>query len=458
MERKFSLRLFSFFTILFLSLELFILISDAEADDYLSLVPQKITFIGEKSLNNQVVNLERALNIIAKENATITNVTLLASTLYSVNTSDSITSDNISFSKNNFNLTSGSFEEVSIKIEISDQKAGVYEGYLFLFFNANRTETIDLQLILEENYILSFIRIALIIATIISVSSLTFLILLSHRWSEVLNLIVSLILVLIGIFAILFLSPFNATVNLALITTLFAPFIGYIISILNSKRDFQNKTNELSYGYRDKMVQEDSTIIREIIGELSVHFAYLIADDWPKPSKIPDEIWKKSKKVGIISDIHTSFLARYYRYIPVYNQCVDKLLELSKKRVDVQDSLEKNFEKLRENVREVETLLYLTLIYDLGLIQQRFLAKELVKFPLHMSELLKTQLVKFDIMRNNQTINREVYSEENAREFTIKMGIEINKKVAEVELSMISFQDELKEIENRRKLPHFFDH
>jgi len=58
MEKKFSLRLFSFFIILFLSLELFILISEAEADDYLSLVPEKITFIGEKSLNNQVVSLE----------------------------------------------------------------------------------------------------------------------------------------------------------------------------------------------------------------------------------------------------------------------------------------------------------------------------------------------------------------------------------------------------------------
>jgi len=457
MERKLLIRLLPFLGVFILSSVLPILTSDAKADDYLSLFPEKITFIGEKDLFNKVISLEQTLNILGNENTTVTNVTLVASTLYCVNTSGSIPSDKFSYSENNFNVESGSIEEVIISLEISDQKDGIYEGYLFLFFDANRIEKIDVQLILIENSVLRQLLICSVIVTIIIVFSLTFWILFFHRWSKARNLMLSSIFGLIGIFLILLLSPFNDTVNLALITTLFAPLIGYIISILNAKRDFQKKTNELSYEYRNKMGQEDSKIIREIIGELSVHFAYLIADDWPKPAKIPDGIWNKSDKVGIVSDIHTSFLARYYRYIPLYNQSVEKLLELCKNRKDFQDKLEKDFEKLKKTFLEVETRLYLTLLYDIGLIQQTFLETELVSFPLHMSELLKAQLIKFGIMKNNQIIDREVYSKENASEFTIRMGIEINEKLAEVEVSLFSFQDKLKKIEKETQLPSFFN-
>jgi hypothetical protein len=459
MGKELSIKLQTSFGMIILGLILSTMVFTAKATDYSSFVPNKITFIGDKGLFNQEMNLERTLSILGN-NTAIANVTLVCSSLYGVNMSGSIPSVDISFSRNNFDVSNGTIEDVNVNLRISDQKAGVYEGHLFVLFDTSKVAEIDLQLVLNENSMLKLITSYLVIATVVFIFSLTVFVLLLRKWSETQNLVASSTLIGIGIFLVLFLSPLVATANLALIATLFSPLIGYIISILNTRRDFQKKMQDLSYDYRDRMVQEDSKIIRAIIGELTIHYASFNADDWPEPSGIPDEVWKKSDKVGIIADIHTNFLARYYRYVPVYNQSVAKLLELSKNRADIQISLKKDFEEVRKIFCEMETHLYLTLAYDLGLLQQRFLAKELVSFPMHMTELLRIQLTNFKIIagaaRYTQ-IDREAYSEENASKFTTQMGKLFNYTYARAEISIRSLQNKLEKTEKDKQSPSFLE-
>lgn len=415
-----------------------------------SFVPEKIVFVGEKSLfavfNDEAV-LERTLNIIAENDTNLENVTLIASPLYSMTSGDSIPNERIHFSRTDVNVLAGSTEKVTVQIKVSNQKAGTYEGYAFALYGTNNVARIDLELVLKENSAIGLLTVLVVMIIFIT----TFYILRYCKLTKKKNFIMSLALLSLGTGLIFTSSPFDSTINLALTSLLITPLIGYVVSILNYERDFRKKRQDLSYDYRNKMVQEDSQIIRSIIGELTIHYASYNADDWPRPSKISDEMWKKSDKVGIVSDTHASLLARYYRYLPLYNECVAKLLELGGTHADKLKTLKKDFAQIRDYFCEAETYLYNTLIYDLRLLQQTYLAEELVSFPIHTSELLRLQLIGFGIVERNANIDYRAFSEDNASKFTTKISKLFNDVYARIEISLDSFLAKLTEIEKAEK-------
>ena len=156
-----------------------------------------------------------------------------------------------------------------------------------------------------------------------------------------------------------------------MITALFTPLIAYLVNVLNLKQKFNNKLNKTSYNYRWKQVKQESNTIGELLGELSTHAATFKADGL---RELDDQKWTKAFKVGLISDIPTLSIARYYYFVPIYNKIVNDI-----KTMAGQEGLEKMkefvsiFSEVKDAFLEAEEGVYLALTFDLGMLQQTYL-------------------------------------------------------------------------------------
>ena len=262
-----------------------------------------------------------------------------------------------------------------------------------------------------------------------------FWILLRREGKNEIRLIIALILILCGLVLVDHTKPFGPEFNTLLVTSLFLPLIAYVIDVLRVKRDFWKRVDETSYDYRKRMVEQESDLIGSLIGELTTHAAAFTANDWPDPQGLSEKGWKGSQKVGLVSDIHTNWLAKYYHYVPRYNRIV-RVIRRSTKTADSFKDIKDSFAKVKQAYLETETTLYHTLVYDLGLLQQTYLARPAVKFPIHMSVLLKEKLRKLGIIKKGEEIGDHIYSDTNAKKFTLSIGKSFNVSYAHLEINM----------------------
>jgi len=207
-----------------------------------------------------------------------------------------------------------------------------------------------------------------------------------------------------------------------------SPLIAYIIGILKERQKFWNEVDKVSHDYRRKLVEQESQIIGELLGELSTHAATFKSYG---VQEIDAGKWSKSFKVGLISDIHTLLIARYYYFVSLFNGVVKNLKELVQKggansKPRVADCL-KSFSEIKKALFEAETAVFHTLIYDLGMLQQKYLARPTVKFPIHMSLLLRKRLEGFGILSESKSLETDIiFSDTNLERFNRKMVKHLN--------------------------------
>ena len=262
---------------------------------------------------------------------------------------------------------------------------------------------------------------------VVSTALLVFWILLGWDYEDKWRLLVSLVLTIIGMFLTTQISPFGKEWNALIIGTLFSPLIAYLFGILKEKHNFSNEVDKLSHDYRRRLVEQESQIIGELLGELSTHAAAFKSYGI---QEIEAEKWNASFKVGLISDIHTFLVARYYSFVPLFNRIVKDLNELVEKR-QIKGKAEKDclkkFSELKKAFFDTETAVFHTLIYDLGLLQQNYLASSTVEFPIHMSFLLRKRLERFGILKKSESLkDAKIFSETNLERFNRKMVAHLN--------------------------------
>lgn len=280
----------------------------------------------------------------------------------------------------------------------------------------------------------------------ISIILIVFRILLGGKYEEKWRLSISLFLTIFGLVLTAVISPFSKEYNNLLIGALFSPLIAYIISILKDKQKFSTEVDKVSHGYRRKLVEQESQIIGELLGELSTHAAAFKSYGI---QEIRAEKWNASFKVGLISDIHTLLIARYYYFVPLYNRIVKDLNELVEKsgtggKTGNADCL-KSFSEIKKAFLKTETAIFHTLIYDLGLLQQNYLARPTVEFPIHMSLLLRKRLERFGILKEGETLkNGRIFSDKNLERFNLKMVTHINSRFATLALKFKDMEKNLR--------------
>ena len=279
----------------------------------------------------------------------------------------------------------------------------------------------------------------------VSIILLVFWILLGGKYEDKRRLSVSLLLTMIGLVLTTLVSPFSKELNALIIGALFSPLITYIIGILKDKQKFWNEVDKVSHDSRRRLVEQESQIIGEILGELSTHAAAFKAYG---VQEIEAEKWNSSFKVGLISDIHTLLIARYYYFVPLFNRIVKDLNELVEKgqinkKTGNTDCL-KRFPELKKTFLETETAVFHTLIYDLGLLQQKYLARPTVEFPIHMLFLLRKRLERFGILKKSESLkDAQIFSETNLERFNLKMVAHLNSCFATLGLKFKEMEKSL---------------
>lgn len=397
--------------------------------------PDSLVFVAEEciwSFSREKITLERTLVIEETSGHTATNLTLKSTAWYGSNSSDYIPAENVNFSINSFNIPPRGIQQIIVTLEVPCLKAGSYKGHVFISGDGIKTLMVESTLVLYENLLIKYSLFFAIIAIVI----IAFWILLRRESHKVSDLLISLLLIVSGLGLIIRFEPFGPELNALLATALFFPLITYVISILKARRDFGKQIDKASHDYRRTMVEKESSLIGSFIGELSTHAASFAADDWPEPRKLSEEEWKKSDKVGLISDIHTHWIAKYYHYVPFYNSLIAELGQLTKKLSGTENSqklkvLKESLSKAKQAYLETETLIYHMLLYDLGLLQQRYLARPAVLFPIHMSILLRKKLENFGI-------TDDIYSKRNAQLFNLRIGKSFNASFAQLEITLKS--------------------
>ena len=434
----------------------------------LNVLPPKLSFQSEQLLAIWGGNASVQRTIILENNNTydISNVTMQSTTWYEINSSQKISTDEIHFDEVTFSIPAGSFHEVTLTVDVSNLKTGTYSGYILISINHSTTQQVDATLTLTKNEIppllVGFVVLGLIM--------LSFWLLLQRNpqdkktWpktrlgGEAQRLGISFIIIVVALVLVITVVPFGQALNPVLVTALFTPFIAYIISVLKAENDFSKQIDLASQDYRKRMIEIESNTIGGLVGELTTHSAALTSEDWPRPCELQTIVWEKSEKMGLISEMHSLSLAKYYRYVPLYNSCIKKLPELVDKGKSPQkDELKNELKNCKEAMAKAETLLYQMLIYDLGLLQQKYLRREPVSFPYHATETLKKTLQTYRILGEaNKDFNSSVY--DKAAKFNKEIGFQFKGAYEVLEKNLNSLLDDIKNRIAAQKKPEKEDY
>jgi len=284
-----------------------------------------------------------------------------------------------------------------------------------------------------------------ILVSTASIVLLVFGLLLGEKHEDKKRLYFSLFLIIVGSILTTVVSPFSAEWNALLIGAFFTPLIAYLIDFLKNQQEFSKQKDKLSYDYRHQQVEKESNIIGDILGELSTHAAAFKSYGI---QKIESERWQNSSKIGLISDIHTLSVARYYYFVPMYNRVVDDLNDLIKENQEdkIRECLQ-GFEEVKRALLETEIAIFVTLIYDLGLLQHNYFARRAVEFPLHMGLLLEKRLIKFKIIKEDEKVDPiKVFSDANSKRFNKEMVSYLNTRYANIGLKLKAVEKKIKQI------------
>jgi hypothetical protein len=257
---------------------------------------------------------------------------------------------------------------------------------------------------------------------------------------------ISIILILIGSFVTFAVSPLSKEWSTLLSGLFFTPLAAYIFEYLKDKQRISKEKDKISYDYKCQQIEKESNIIGELLGELSTHAAAFKSYG---TQEIETERWNKSFRAGLVSDIHTFSVARYYYFVTMYNQIVKDLNQLEQEgEGEMKDSLE-SFSEMKKAFFETETAIFHTLLFDLGVLQQK-LSRPTVEFPPHMNLLLRKRLEKFGIIKKGEDIDAAlIFAKKNLERFNLKMGAHLNACYANMALTIKDAKKKVAEIKSR---------
>jgi hypothetical protein len=251
------------------------------------------------------------------------------------------------------------------------------------------------------------------------------------------SLVATLILIIVASILTTTFSPVSKEWNTLIIAAFLTPIFAYLVDFLRDKQKFSSEKDKLSWEYRCQQVERESNIIGELLGELSTHAAAFKSSD---AQEIESKRWKNSFKSGLISDIHTLSVARYYHHIPMYNNIVANYARLLEhKDVNELKDLSASLQELKGIFLEAESAIYLTLVYDLGMLQQNYLARPTVEFPVHMNLMLRRLLEKYKIIEKESKIDpAKIFSPLSSERFNKETVIHLNVCYAKIGISLKS--------------------
>jgi hypothetical protein len=189
----------------------------------------------------------------------------------------------------------------------------------------------------------------------------------------------------------------------ALSTALFVPLGTHIFDFLNKKRQTESSRESAAAEYRNKNLQVEVTSLIKIYEEVCQHQSVFKQKDYDDFSvRLMSKNYESQSIVGTMANLPALRINTYYRYISLYNACLDYKSSKSGYIKNVK-LFDENFKKFKERYLELETILYVNIIYSIAEIHQRFFSFPTVKLPMRISrplywELLVSRALEGDVL------------------------------------------------------------
>jgi len=411
---------------------------DFDSSDLVFVSTTQIDFIGE--VNEDLSSISFSVYGLSEEDI---RVRIYANDLYDSDKGITISEDKITLSDSNFSLPNAEERKVDVSLE-SQENQGVYLGSLVVVATANNgnststkidvkatIKTPDLSLSLEEfrsfissnEGILMLLILGLSVLGVLCPESLQIKIKIRREKYVISKIhvvfLAAIFAVIIWVFLILNydFGGLRDAVAAAIIT----PYLGYTAAYLADKRKQRIAREDTSIEIRNTGIKDDIDLMRNVLGELTTHFASF-TPDYYKPPENPNyqtktskllfnkgngdlsrKVWDESTKQGKIAYITVLEIEKYYEFIDLYNKyysCgnfLSEILSIETFEEILDTPFFVKFKSFRKSYAKLETVLFVNMSYYLGLFNHTTLLPLKVNYPLITRTLLKT-LVDYKVL------------------------------------------------------------
>lgn len=402
--------------LLLISLINFIAVAVAQdsVPQLITLSTDELNFLGTEG----VTNLSQTLRIVGIGDEKV-NVTLFSADLYDSSSGKTISFNEMNIVPDLFSLSRNEEKAVNIMLNTLGVSAGTYQGTILVTATTTTTITetkikVITKIKIENPWISQWgplIATLIVIAIALNLpeekKERKFL----NRARDFLNTHYSkkFFLVFLGMLSVflwflsLVTSSFGDPSNI-ISTILIGPFVGYVIYYVKDKREETKEKEKASRALLTGGIEKDIELLRNLLGETTSHFASFNSKYYHKSGLLSREAWDKSSKEGLISDIPTGRIAKYYGFVDLHNayySCVMKLsTEKDKNKSETSEAsqLISLFEAFRKKYLDLETILFVNLSYDIGLFGATYLSPLPVGYP-RVSGTLVFKLKEYGVLK-----------------------------------------------------------
>jgi Bacterial Ig domain len=179
----------------------------------------------------------------------------------------------------------------------------------------------------------------------------------------------------------------------ALSTILFVPIGTYIFDYIN-KRGQADSARETSVGdHRNEKLKNEVTSLIEIYEEICQHQATFERENYDDlTTKLSTKNYENESIVGTMANLPGLRINMYYKYINLYNECLE--YKSGKKGYILNHQLFNEYFKAFKNAyAELEEVLYVNIIYSIAEINHKFLSFPTIRLPMRVSRPLYWELL-----------------------------------------------------------------
>lgn len=365
-------------------------------------------------------------------------VKVYANELYDNSTGVVVSENKLSVSPAAFDIVNAESRKINVDFDGTDVDEGTYLGTIVVVATSENGTTTSSKIgvtarisIAPEPFFYSFKNVLIVAILVLSLLGWLY----KEEWRGLKQYIVVGVAILVAYIWIYLLLVYGfGDLNTVVAAVLITPYLTYAATYLTEKRTQRSEKEKTSLTVRNEGIKEDINLIRNILGELTTHFASFTPDYYgpdPLPSakllfskgngELSRKVWDESTKQGMIANITVLEIEKYYEFIELYNKyysCAMFLTEnMSEQAFEelAHTTFFVKFHDFRKKYAELEKVLFVNLSYYLGLFNKTNLSPLSVDYP-RVTRTLLQQLVDYEV------IDLDKYT------FLIKPGIDIDEK------------------------------
>lgn len=221
---------------------------------------------------------------------------------------------------------------------------------------------------------------------------------------------ISIISLISGVIVIGLWSPLDPVTNTALSTIFLVPLGTYIFEYVRAREKAESEYEGSVGKYRKEHLETEVNNLVKLYDELTQHFSVFKATIITPTTRLSTSKFAEITKTGVVgtmANLPALMIYRYYQYIDLYNSVLEargsnpvtwKFNQLDGARARKYKEFQSSFDAVRVAYGEVQSVLYVNLLYDIGEIQHSYLSFPTIEFPKRLSGPLFLMILKAGLL------------------------------------------------------------